>query len=66
MPDILKEAGIGVTPENKREVDRLIHALVGVDYKNCSGAWKAVKGSRADKALRAALVKELKKGFSRK
>ncbi len=66
MPDILKEAGIGVTPENKREVDRLIHALVGVDYKNCSGTWKAVKWRRADNTLRAALVKELKKGFSRK
>ncbi len=66
MPDVLREAGIEVTPENKKEVDRLIHTLVGADYKNCPAAWKAVKEKKADEALRAELVKELKRGFSKK
>ncbi|MFQ5957023.1 MAG: hypothetical protein ACE5KK_04560 [Candidatus Brocadiales bacterium] len=64
IPDILKEAGVKVTAENKREVDHLIHTLVGVDYKNCSSAWKAVKGQRAEEALRVGLIKKLKKKFS--
>ena len=37
------KAGIEVTPENKREVDRLIHELVHVEYKACPDAWRAVK-----------------------
>lgn len=64
MQDVLKEAGIEVTDENKREVDRLIHSLAGVNYKNCSSAWKAVKVQRADKAQRGGLIKELKRRFS--
>lgn len=64
MSDILKEAGIEVTAENKREIDRLIHSIAGVDYKNCSSTWKTVKGRGADRALRTVFVKELKRGFS--
>jgi len=63
MPDILKEAGVEVTPSNKKEVDRLIHSIVGVDYKNCSGAWKAVKGQRVEESLRAELIEKLRRGF---
>lgn len=63
MSDILKEAGIEITSGNKREVDRLIHSIVGIDYKNCSGAWKAVKERKTDEALRAVFVKKLKKGL---
>lgn len=64
IPDILKEAGIDVTTENKREVDRLVHSLVGVEYKDCSRAWKAVKGQKADETLRARFIKKLKKKYS--
>ena len=63
MPDILKEAGVEVTPSNKKEVDRLIHSIVGVDYKNCSGAWKDVKGQRVEESLRAELIEKLRRGF---
>ncbi|UCE16362.1 MAG: hypothetical protein JSV12_01740 [Candidatus Bathyarchaeota archaeon] len=38
-----KKAGIEVTRENKREIDRVIHNLVGVEYKNCSATWREVK-----------------------
>jgi len=32
-----------VTKENKREIDRVIHGIVGVEYKNCPAAWREVK-----------------------
>lgn len=64
IPDILNEAGIDVTAENKREVDRLIHSLVGVEYKDCSSVWKAVKAHRAEAGLRAGFVRKLKKKCS--
>ncbi|MFQ5832260.1 MAG: hypothetical protein ACE5H4_06145 [Candidatus Thorarchaeota archaeon] len=37
-----------VTKENKRDIDRRIHELVGVDYKDCPKAWKAVKQRMAE------------------
>ncbi|MFX1483363.1 MAG: hypothetical protein ACFFCP_09260 [Promethearchaeota archaeon] len=37
------ELGIDVTPDNKKDIDKAIHGLVGVEYKNCSAAWKAIK-----------------------
>ena len=38
-----ERAGIEITSENKRAVDRIIHNIVGVNYKNCSETWKRVK-----------------------
>ncbi len=43
LQEVFKKAGITVTPENKREVDRVIHNIVGVKYKNCPAAWREVK-----------------------
>lgn len=43
MKDILDAAGVVVTKENKKEIDRIIHNLVNVEYKNCPPTWKAVK-----------------------
>jgi len=40
---VFKRVGIEVTSENKRDVDRLIHSVVGVEYKNCTVAWREVK-----------------------
>jgi hypothetical protein len=40
---ILQKAGITVTKENRQEIDKVIHRLVNVDYKNCPYAWKQVK-----------------------
>ena len=48
MKDVFGKAGIEVTKENKRELDRAIHAYVGVEYKDCSSTWKAVKASLAE------------------
>ncbi|MCZ2808597.1 MAG: hypothetical protein O2V44_04490 [Candidatus Bathyarchaeota archaeon] len=43
LKDVFKKAGIEVTKDNKREIDRVIHCIVGVEYKNCSTVWKKVK-----------------------
>jgi ATP-dependent Zn protease len=43
LEEVFKKAGIEVTSEKKREVDRIIHDIVNVEYKNCSATWKEVK-----------------------
>jgi ATP-dependent Zn protease len=45
---VFKKAGIKVTDENKREIDRVIHGIVGVEYKNCPDTWREVKKRLAD------------------
>lgn len=43
LKDILNEAGIEVTASNKKQIDRIIHEIVGVTYKNCPATWKRLK-----------------------
>lgn len=45
---IFDRAGIEVTTQNKREIDRVIHSIVGIEYKNCPAAWKEVKKRLAE------------------
>lgn len=40
---IFKKIGLEVTKENKKDIDKIIHDIVGVEYKNCSTAWKEIK-----------------------
>ncbi len=61
MKDVLEEAGIEVTKDNKKDIDRIIHRLVDVKYKNCSPAWKAVKEQiQKDDKIRQRFIKRLK------
>ena len=48
MKDVFEKAGITVTKENKKDVDKIIHNIVGIDYKNCSATWKEVKKKIAE------------------
>ncbi len=48
LQTIFKKAGIKVTSENKQKVDRVIHSIVGVKYKNCPAVWREVKKSIAE------------------
>ena len=34
--------------ENRQQLDRVIHELVGVDYKDCPNAWRQVKQRLTD------------------
>ena len=43
MKDVFDKAGVTVTKENKKDIDKTIHKIVGVAYKNCSATWKEVK-----------------------
>ncbi len=43
IQQVFKKAGIEVTKENKREIDKIIHNIVGVEYKNCPATWREVK-----------------------
>jgi hypothetical protein len=61
MKDVLEEAGIAITPKNKKEIDRIIHELVEIEYKNCSPTWKGVKERiKGDEASRSRFVTRLK------
>ncbi len=48
LQQIFLKAGIEVTKENKRKIDKIIHDLVKVNYKNCPATWKEVKKSIAE------------------
>ena len=61
MKDVLDEAGIEITKENKKDVDRIIHGLVDVEYKNCSPTWKGVKEHiKGDDQAKKQFIKKLK------
>lgn len=61
MKDILEEVGVVITPQNKKEIDRIIHELVEVEYKNCSPTWKEIKALiREDEESRGTFILRLK------
>ena len=60
MNDIFAEAGVEVTKENRKDLDRKVHEIVGVPYKDCPAAGRAVKAMMADDAGRRELVARLK------
>jgi molecular chaperone GrpE (heat shock protein) len=43
LQQIFEKAGIEVTSENKKELDKIIHRVVKVEYKNCPATWREVK-----------------------
>jgi hypothetical protein len=62
MEEIFRDAGIEVTKENKKDIDRAIHKIVDTDYKNCPDAWKKVKEAikSNDEKKRAEFVSRIK------
>jgi len=61
LQDIFKKAGIEVTNQNKRDIDRVVHRIVNVEYKNCPAAWREVKKRLAEDE--DAFVSELQKAL---
>jgi len=43
LKDILNEAGIEVNPSNRKQIDRTIHDIVEITYKDCPTTWKKLK-----------------------
>jgi len=58
---VFDSLGIEVTADNKKEIDKRIHDIAGVDYKNCSATWKRFKElrSRDERALMMDLKENL-------
>ena len=48
LRQIFEKAGIEVTNENKKALDKIIHHIVKVEYKNCSATWKEVRKLMAE------------------
>ncbi len=60
MKDILEEAGITVSPSNKKQIDQAFHQIVGTSYKDCPATWKALKQTYlADEKKRHELIQKL-------
>ncbi len=58
MKDVFERAGVIITKENRKDVDRVIHSIVGVEYKSCPDTWRAVKAMLADDE--GAFIRELR------
>jgi len=62
LKGLFEKTGLVVTKENRKAIDRVIHDIVGVEYKNCSATWRAIKEQLAEdeeqfiNTLRHALV----------
>ena len=64
LREVFAKAGVDVTSENKKEVDIVIHGMVGVDYKNCPAAWREVKKRIAEDE--EGFVAELRESWSKR
>jgi hypothetical protein len=63
LQGIFEKAGIEVTEANKREVDKVIHTIVGVKYKDCPAVWKEVKKRIAED--KESFISEMKQKWRR-
>jgi len=43
LKEVFQQANITVTPQNRKQIDKTIHGIVGVEYKNCPATWRQVK-----------------------
>ena len=65
LDDIFNEAGITVTPANRKQVDQAIHQIVGVEYKECPAAWKKLKQEiLQDEQKRRGFVQKLREALT--
>ena len=63
LDEVFKQAGITVTPENRKQLDKIIHDLVGTEYKNCPATWREIKKRLAEDE--GSFVLNLKEAWSR-
>ncbi|MBE0481357.1 MAG: hypothetical protein IBX68_10315 [Dehalococcoidia bacterium] len=63
LKGIFEEAGIELTPANKKEIDRTLHRMAGIEYKNCPAAWAQLKQYLADEQKRREIVIKLREAL---
>ncbi len=62
IKDIFSEAGIVVTPGNKKALDQAIHQIAGIPYKKCMPeCWGEIKSQINDPKKRKSFISKLKK-----
>ncbi|MCW4005621.1 MAG: hypothetical protein NWF04_03360 [Candidatus Bathyarchaeota archaeon] len=62
LGEVFRGAGIEVSAHNKKQLDRVIHDLVQVEYKNCPATWREVKKRLAEDAQ--GFVEQLKSAWN--
>ncbi|MBU6996264.1 MAG: hypothetical protein HXS41_00340 [Theionarchaea archaeon] len=60
MSDVFQKAGVVITKENKKDVDRALHSLVGVEYKDCSSTWRELKILLQDEEGKERVIKTIR------
>lgn len=48
LKQTFEKAGIEINKENKTQIDKAIHTIVGVEYKNCPATGKEVRRRLAE------------------
>ncbi len=43
LDTVFKRAGLIIDVDNRKRVDLIIHEMVGVEYKDCTETWNALK-----------------------
>jgi hypothetical protein len=59
LKQTFEKAGIEINQENKTQIDKAIHTIVGVEYKNCPATGKEVRRRLAEDE--EGFISELKK-----
>jgi hypothetical protein len=62
LKQAFEKAGIEVSKENRTQIDKAIHAIVGVEYKNCPATGREVRRRLAEDE--EGFISELKKAMS--
>ncbi|MGC1122683.1 MAG: hypothetical protein WBA22_16495 [Candidatus Methanofastidiosia archaeon] len=60
MSDVFQKAGVEITKENRKDVDRVLHSLVGVEYKDCSSTWRELKKLLQDEKGKEKVIEKLR------
>ena len=64
LADVLDEASIRITHENRWQIDQAIHQIVGVTYKNCPSTWKKIKEAIRDDQKRRVFIDRLQSAIN--
>jgi hypothetical protein len=57
IKDILQEARIDFSGSKKKQVDQVIHHMLGVSYKDCPETWKRLKQRLSNEEERRELIR---------
>jgi len=60
LKDVFDEAGIAVTPANRRKIDQAIQKFAGTTGQPCPETWRKLKKQLADSASARRLISQLK------